>query len=151
MLAGSADYANNLSPAGVADSLRLADPVVGLVRLVSLVLAVGCLVGSAWMARTRAGLPVAALLGVIALLLLPGSLWYHYLVILLPFAAMAWPRATRNARLVLFIAAALISLSLVWLPLALFSAIVLVITALVVLWPAATSGTAAPSPLEASA
>lgn len=151
MLAGSADYANNLSPAGVADSLRLADPVVGLVRLASLVLAAGCLVGSAWLARSRAGLPVAALLGAIALLLLPGSLWYHYLVILLPFAAMAWPRAARNARLTLFIAAALISISLVWLPLALFSAIALAITTLAVLWPTGTSGAAAVSPSEARA
>jgi hypothetical protein len=151
MLGGSADYATNISPAGVVDRLGLADPVAGLARALSLLLAVGCLGGSAWMARSRDGLPSAALLGVVALLLLPGSLWYHYLVILLPFAAIAWPRASRSARLILFIAAALITFSLVWLPLALFSAILLASTTLVVIWPPSTDGSPARLPSEATA
>ena len=150
MLGGSAHYANNLSPAGVADSLGLADPVVGLARLASLLVAAACLLGSAWMARARAGLPVAALLGVIALLLLPGSLWYHYLVVLLPFAAIAWPKASRNVRIVLFSAAMFISLSLVWLPLALFGATVLAGMTLLVIWPPVAAGPATTLPTEAS-
>jgi hypothetical protein len=150
MLGGSSDYATNISPAGVVDRLGLADPVAGLARALSLLLAVGCLGGSAWMARSRDGLPSAALLGVVALLL-PGSLWYHYLVILLPFAAIAWPRASRSARLILFIAAALITFSLVWLPLALFSAILLASTTLVVIWPTSTEGSPARLSTEATA
>jgi len=61
------------------------------------------------------------------------------------------PRASQSVRLILFIAAALITLSLVWLPLALFSAIVLAGTTLVVVWPPSTDGSPARLPTEATA
>ena len=48
------------------------------------------LVGT-WLSRRAGGLPAAAVLASAAMLLIPGTLWYHYLAVLLPIAAMAWP------------------------------------------------------------
>jgi hypothetical protein len=140
MLAGSVDYATNLAPAATADRLGLPEPLVVTVRGVTLILAVTCIGVAMWLARSRAGLPAAALLGVVAMLLLPGALWYHYLAALLPFAAVAWPRAGLGARCLLLLAAALVSLGLAWLPIVLAGASLLATAALWVIWP---SGSAA--------
>jgi hypothetical protein len=146
MLGGSTDYANNLAPAAVASNLDVPDLGVSLLRIATLALAAAAVAGSAWLARTREGLPAAALLGATAMLLAPGSLWYHYLVILLPFAAMAWPRAPAPMRMTLFAAAALISVSLVWLPLALLGAAVLAVASLIVIWPRSVAPASAAEP-----
>jgi hypothetical protein len=142
MLGGSSDYATNLAPAILAGNAGVPDALTGLIRLVSLLTAFASIGGSVWLARTREGLPAAALLGVVAMLLMPASLWYHYLVVLLPFAAIAWPRASGQGRVLLFAAAAAVTLGLMWLPLALTAGVVLAVASLVVLWPRA-----APSPL----
>ena len=134
LVTGSSDHLTNLAPGAVVGGL--ASELAGdIVRLGSLVIAVVSLGGSTLLARDREGLPAAALLGTIALLLIPGSLWYHYLVILLPFAAMAWPRAPAGTRGALLASGALISVSLVWLPLALAGATLMAALSLVVLWP----------------
>jgi hypothetical protein len=62
-------------------------------------------------------------------------MWYHYLVVLLPFAAIAWIAATLRLRSVLLGAAAAVTLGLAWLPGALAGAIVLATTSLAILWP----------------
>lgn len=139
MLAGSVDYATNLAPATLLQRAGAPDTVATVIRAGTLVLAVLALVGSVIMARRPDGLPVSALLGTAALLLVPGSLWYHYLVLLLPFAAMAWPRAGSRLRGALFVSAALISLSLVWLPLAVVGAACLGLAAARAIWPARPS------------
>jgi hypothetical protein len=143
MLRGSADYASNLAPAALVANLGSSDAIAGLVRILALAVAGLALVLSVLLARTRAGLPAAALLGVIAMLLVPGSLWYHYLVVLLPFAAIAWVRATPTARALLLGGAAAVSLGLAWLPGALAGAVVLAAASLAVLWPR-RSGTITP-------
>ncbi len=56
-------------------------------------------------------MPAAALLGTVAMLIIPGTLWLHYLVVLLPFAAMAWPRARAGIRAVLLASFVLVSLA----------------------------------------
>jgi hypothetical protein len=137
MLAGSADYATNLAPATLLDRAGLPDAAVTLARIVTLVLAGLAVVGSILLARRRDGVPAAALLGTAALLLVPGSLWYHYLVVLLPFAAMAWPRARSRERTALALSAALISLSLAWLPLAIVGAVLMFLVSALVIWPRA--------------
>jgi hypothetical protein len=135
MLGGSADYATNLAPAAVLQRAGLSQPFVLVIRLVSVLLAAGAIIASVSLARTRAGLAAAALLGVVAMLLLPGSLWYHYLVVLLPFAAIAWPGASITWRVALFSGASLVTAGLAWLPMALVGAVALAGTTLVLLWP----------------
>jgi hypothetical protein len=137
MLQGSTDYASNLSPGATVRNLGWHDDLADLVRLVSLVGAIGSVLLSIPLARSRDGLPAAALLGVIAMLLLPGSLWYHYLVVLLPFAAIAWVPSSLRVRVLLLVAAAAITIGVAWLPLALAGAIALAATALAILWPGA--------------
>ena len=133
VMAGSVDYANNLAPANVLAQLGLPDLVVTVVRAISVVGAAAAVVGSIILARRADGLPLAALLGAVALLLVPGSLWYHYLVILLPFAAIAWPRATAPQRGTLLVSALLISLSLAWLPLAVIGSTLMIgVSALII-------------------
>ncbi|MFV2062863.1 MAG: glycosyltransferase family 87 protein [Chloroflexota bacterium] len=139
MLAGSSDYATNLAPAAVVG--RSVSDVAGTaVRVGTLGLAVVSVLGSVWMARSHHGGPAAALLGVIALLLVPASLWYHYLAILLPFAAMAWPRANGLQRGLLFGAAVLVTVGLAWLPAAFAGGTVMGAVSLFVLWPRSRQG-----------
>ena len=136
MLRGSTDYASNLAPGATVRNLGWPDALADLVRLVSAgAAALGSVLLSVLLARSRSGLPAAALLGVIAMLLLPGSLWYHYLVVLLPFAAIAWVPASLPTRILLLGSAAAITIGVAWLPLALMGAIVLACTSLGVLWP----------------
>ena len=84
---------------------------VSVVRLATLVTAGACILASIWLARRRGGMPAAALLGTVAMLIIPGTLWLHYLVVLLPFAAMAWPRARAGIRAVLLASFVLVSLA----------------------------------------
>ena len=138
MLAGAADYATNLAPATVVARTGAPEVVADLVRVGAVVLAIASLVGSIWLARSRSGIPAAALLGVVTMLLLPASLWYHYLALLLPFAAIAWPRSSRPQRVALFVAALSITLGLAWLPVALLGAITMTVLTLYALWPSAS-------------
>ena len=125
VMAGSVDYANNLAPAHVLERAGLPDVLVAVARIGTLVGAAAAVVGGMALARRPDGLRLAALLGAVALLLVPGSLWYHYLVVLLPFAAMAWVVADVRTRTVLLASAALITIALVWLPLAVIGAVLM--------------------------
>jgi hypothetical protein len=97
--------------------------------------AAASLVASAWVARRDDGRMAAVLLGTVAMLLAPATLWYHYLVVLLPLAAMAWPRANPVARLGLLVSAGALSLGMAYEPLALLAAVALVAFTLPALWP----------------
>jgi len=147
MLAGSSDYTANLAPGAVAER-AIPEVAAAAVRMVALGLALVTLLGSAMMARSRAGLPAAALLGVITMLLLPASLWYHYLAILLPFAAMAWPRGSSLERVLLLGSAIAVTLGLAWLPGALAGATAMAAVSLFVLWPRSrqVTGSTLPEP-----
>ena len=69
------------------------------------------------------------------MLLLPAQLWYHYLVVLLPLAALAWSRADARQRGALIVSAAAVSFGIAWLPLATLGAMALTATTVVTLWP----------------
>jgi hypothetical protein len=72
------------------------------------------------------------------MLLIPGTLWFQYLAVLLPFAAMAWPRAEPPVRAALVTSAALVGIApyLAEQPLlAHAGATVLLVAAAWVLWP----------------
>jgi hypothetical protein len=72
---------------------------------------------------------------VVAMLLAPAALWYHYLAVLLPLALYAWPAATRRQRCVLAVGSGLVSAGVAFLPLALLGAGVMVTGTLAALWP----------------
>ena len=139
LLAGSGEVDWNLGWAVLAQEAGLSDPVATLARASSMALAVAALAASAWVARRAAGMPAAAVLGTATLLLLPGTFWYHYLAVLLPLAALAWPRAGRSARAILLLSAAVVSITgIVFEPLlAQLGAAGVLVTATRVLWPGA--------------
>jgi len=109
MIRGSADDSLNLAPAYVAAQMGAAPWVADVVRVATIIVALSCVATSVWAARRPRGAPLTALLATVAMLLLAGSLWYHYLAVLLPFAAMAWPASSSWLRAGLLVAAVLVS------------------------------------------
>jgi hypothetical protein len=101
LLNGDARYAHNLAPAVVALNLGLPGLIVDGVRLGAIVLSVALVIASLRLSMSRRGWPAAVASVVVAGLLLPAALWYHYLVLLLPLAIFAWVRADVSARLLL--------------------------------------------------
>ncbi len=143
LLAGGAPVSTNLAPWAVAAQLGLPDPIPSLVRVVSVAVALACLVASVWPARVwpsrvwpsriwpaRVDRDARLLSATAAMLLLPAALWFHYLAALLPFAALAWQRATASNRGVIVASAAVLTLGVAWLPLATAGAVVLVLSLL---------------------
>lgn len=132
LVAGSTAFPTNLAP----DALLFEHGPTGIawlagpVRAATLALGLGALVAGCRAARTAERWPFALTCGVAAMLLLPSSIWYHYLALLLPVAALAWSRATSTGRFVLVASGALVSVALVWLPLALAGAAGLLVTSL---------------------
>lgn len=109
-----------------------------LLRLAALALAAACTLKSIGLGRRPDGVPAAVVLGTAAMLLLPAVIWFHYLVALLPLAAMAWPHASRALRATLLTGATLISLGmLIGFPLATAGAVIVVAAAARGVWPAA--------------
>ena len=141
LTAGSADYLTNLAPATVI-SMRVAVPaeLVTLGHLATLGLAAALIAASIVLARRQGGWPAAVTSATAGSLLVPSAVWYHYLCVLLPLAAFAWPRATTMGRIGLVAGSALVFAGFGWwLPLALAGATVLVIATLVTLWPSPTA------------
>ena len=137
LLAGNVDYLTNLAPATVlATRLPAAGTLVGPVRLLTVAAGLAAVVLAAWLARRRGGWHAAVTAGVFGMLVLPSSIWYHYLIVLLPIAALAWQRAALPGRAGLLGGAVLVYGGFArWLPLATLGAAVMVIAALAVLWP----------------
>jgi hypothetical protein len=124
LLAGSADYANNLAPGPLAATLGAPPALVTAARLLSLAAALLAAAISIWAAWRAANLPLAVAAGTFALLLLPSALWYHYLVVALPIGALAWARARPAERGLMVAGGAAVSLGLAWLPLAVLGTVV---------------------------
>ena len=118
MLAGSADEATNVAPWSMVARSGAPDWLASIVRLGSIAVALGALACSVSVIRRPGGLPLAATLCSIAMLLLPAALWYHYLVVLLPLAILAWPRAVGPPRAGIVVAGLCVSGGVAWLPLA---------------------------------
>lgn len=137
VLLGLSAYApDSLAPASVVGRLAVPEVVVQIVRLGTLVVGGVAMFGSWWLARRPDGLRAAALLAAIAMLLIPGTVFYHYLAIVLPFAAMAWPRASMLVRATMLMAAVVITAAFAVDGLALVGATAMVALTLPVLWPA---------------
>jgi hypothetical protein len=139
LLFADARYANNLSPAIVTLNLGLPDALVNAVRVLALAAALGFVLASMRAARTPGGWPAAVACGVIAGLLLPAAIWYHYLVLLLPLAAFVWVRASIGARALLVIAGAFITVGMTIPLLAAGGTFAMAVTIVQELWPATSS------------
>jgi hypothetical protein len=135
LFTGDATQPTNLSPWAVALNLGAPAWLATGIRLAGLTCAAGCLLLCAALARRRGGWHAAVTFGTVAMLLLPAQLWYHYLVVLLPLAALAWGRAAGRRRSAMVLAAAGVSVGVAWLPLAALSASVLAVTLVAVVWP----------------
>jgi len=136
LLGGSADYASNLAPdALLRHAFGLGAPWDAMVRVGALGVGVGLLMlGWRW-ARRPDGWAGAVTASVAATLLIPAALWYHYLAVLLPVAVVAWGRANPRQRAALLAGAALVSIGIAWLPLALAGATIAVASALAAVRP----------------
>jgi len=136
LLGGSADYASNLAPDTLLrHAFGLGAPWDAMVRVGALGLGLGLLVSGWRWARRPDGWAAAVTAGVAATLLIPAALWYHYLAVLLPVAIVAWGRANARQRAALLAGAALVSIGVAWLPLALAGATIAVASALTAVWP----------------
>ena len=111
LLVGSGDVHWNLSWSVLAREAQLGTVAEMALRLSSVALAIAALATSAWVARYPGGLPAAVALATVTMLLLPDTLWYHYLAVLLPLAAMAWPRGAGAVRAALVLALAAVSVA----------------------------------------
>ncbi len=130
LVAGTADEATNVAPWSVVARAGAPEIVGSVVRVLSLGVATAAIAASVVIIRRPGGLPAAATLATIAMLLLPAALWYHYLVVLLPLAILAWPTATRSERGALVVAGGVVTGGVVWLPLATVGAAGLLLTTL---------------------
>ena len=135
LVAGSADYTNNLSPAVVLLRYGAPDALVQLVRLLVLATALALLAGSVRLAAAPAGWPAAVACAATASLLVPAALWYHYLAVLLPLAAFTWVRGGLVTRALLAATGGIIVWGLPLTPVASLGAIGLAATVLAALMP----------------
>lgn len=135
LLAGSADYATNLAPAAILDRAGPPGALVTLARLATLAVAVACALMAWRVGRKPTGRPAAVGLGSAAMLLLPAAIWYHYLIVLLPLGAMAWPRGSLRLRVALVASAAIATGGIAWLPFATIGGAAMLSASLVGLWP----------------
>jgi hypothetical protein len=117
MVVGSGAYRNNLAPAGALAADASLAPLAALItplRLLFICSALALLVVSIWLARRRGGWPAALLAATVSAMLLPQAIWYHYTVLLLPFAFYAWSGASERDRLGMLAGLAGCTLSVGW-------------------------------------
>jgi hypothetical protein len=117
ILTGSAAYRNNLAPAGALLADPRFAPFVALAtpsRVLFIGVAAFLLLLSIWLARRPGGWPAALFASVVAAILAPAVIWYHYTVVVLPFAFYAWSRASERDRLGLLAGLAGFVLAVAW-------------------------------------
>jgi hypothetical protein len=114
---GYVGYPTNFAPSIVAFNLGAPAAAVAMLRIGALVLAGTLVLASVMLARRESRWPAAVACATTAALLLPAALWYHYFTMLIPLAIFAWFRTGPIGRANLFMAAGLVTVGLVWLPL----------------------------------
>jgi hypothetical protein len=131
LVSGSSDNVTNLAP---HVQLPLVIPGIarasGAIRTMEVAAASTLLLGALVLARRRGGVPSATVAASGAALLAPAALWLHYLVVLLPLAALAWRWCRPFERVLLVVGAGLVSAALAALPLALLGSLVMWVLAL---------------------
>jgi hypothetical protein len=110
MMSGNNSVATgNLAPAAALNGWLGAGMSVFL-RGGTLVAVAALVAASVILTKRPGGRPVGLLLATLAGFLLPGTLWLHYLVLLFPFVATGWARATGRERSVVLAGLALCSI-----------------------------------------
>jgi hypothetical protein len=127
---------SNLAPAAQLVYLThwtlLGQLVTGLVLLISL----GLIILSIRLARRPEGWGAAVACGLAASLLFPATIWYHYLVILLPLLYLAWEQMSRRIKIFAVISYLVISTTAPFSLLITFGAAVCLMTLIIyTLWP----------------
>ncbi|MDQ3937895.1 MAG: DUF2029 domain-containing protein, partial [Chloroflexota bacterium] len=149
LVAGPAVFPTNVAPDSiVALAFPEAPVAAGIVRVSVILLGLAAILLAVMLARRPGGWQAALTLALAASLILPSSIWYHYLAVLLPIAALAWSRAGRRGRVALVAGGAMISFAVLWLPLAVLGGTVLVAGALFALWPRPSEPVAGVRPVD---
>ncbi|MGH2466503.1 MAG: glycosyltransferase family 87 protein [Candidatus Limnocylindrales bacterium] len=113
LIAGSPAFASNFAPDQALGRLAPGNPMLGqTARVVAVIVGIGALALGCLQARRPDGWVAAVTLGVVASLLIPSALWYHFFVLLLPLGALAWGRLGPSARASLVGAGALLTVGL---------------------------------------
>ena len=89
---GDATVFSNMAPAAQVMYLTHWASLADLIRGLTILAALGLVWLSCCAARKPTGWPAAVACGTAASLLFPATIWFHYLVLLLPLVAVAWPR-----------------------------------------------------------
>ncbi len=113
MLAGGVEHTRNFALDQLVTAAGAPEVVATVARGAAVVGGLACIVASVLAALRPRGMPLAALLGSVAMLVIPGTLWFHYLAVVLPFAVMAWPRGSAAARVLLVAGSVLVGAGLV--------------------------------------
>ncbi|OGN81560.1 MAG: hypothetical protein A2X23_13055 [Chloroflexi bacterium GWC2_73_18] len=135
LMAGPAIDPVNLAPASLLATAGADPRIVDAVRGLTVTAGLAAAGLALWLAGGPAGWRGAVVCAVVAVLLLPAALWYHYLVLLLPIAALAWPAAGTIRRVGLMAGLGAIPVGLAFLPLADVGAVVAIASAVGALWP----------------
>ncbi len=139
MIAGSSKFPT--SSQSLPDALA-ADPGLGAfaafatpARLVFIGAVAFLIVLSMYLARRPGGWQAALLAVAVASILAPANIWYHYTVVLLPFAFFIWPRASTRMRLGLMAGLAGFFLAIMSPVVATLAFAVFTVSGLRALWP----------------
>jgi len=126
----------NLAPSSWLELVTGSGALGAGVRAMMIISAIGLVALSVWLARQPEGWAAALLVGLSASLIMPGTIWEHYLLILLPFGVYAWAHLSFRAKTLLALAGAAISVGgLFNSPLAFLGASTFVLVILNSLWP----------------
>ena len=136
LVAGPSHFTTNLAPDSLLSfALPEAPLAAAAMRWLAIGVGVVAVAASVIVARRAGGWPAAVVLATAATLLLPSATWYHYLAVLLPPAAFAWPRASRRARIWMVVGAACVVVGVGYLPIAVAGAAIVATATLAALWP----------------
>jgi len=100
----------NLSPSSWLVLFANSKEIGDIARIASILAAIGLIGLSMWSSRRPEGWSAAVFAGICAGLILPGTIWGHYFLMLMPFGAYAWPRLAHKERISLLRAGSLVSI-----------------------------------------
>jgi hypothetical protein len=127
---------SNLAPAAQVVYLTHWTFLGQLVTALGLLSSLGLIILSVRLARRPEGWPATVACGLAASLLFPGTIWFHYLVILLPLLYLAWDQMSGRTKILAVISYLAISTTIVVSLLLTFAAATCLMTLIIYsLWP----------------
>jgi len=132
---------SNLAPAAQLVYLTHWTFLGQLVSALGLLTSLGLIIFSIRLARRPEGWAAAVACGLAASLLFPATIWFHYLVILLPLLYLAWDQMNHRTKILAVISYLAISTTIILSPLLTFAAAACLMTLIIyTLWPKNESG-----------